>query len=299
MSRRKKIPKKYLLIPIVGVFSALVIFLILFFVIKPAPNNSTEKSPNEEATTESTTTPKPPEKAEIQELATSANTTSKYNASNCTTEWGSLMLINPNFQVDSNFISTRKTELIDITATYGIREGNANNGTPLLDAEAASHLNDMLNDYKKYNPGHEMTTRSCFRSKGTSCGRLCVATGGSDHHTGFTCDLIDSSYGNSLDTSTYDNHPEWQWLKANSYKYGFIDRFPEAWAGGPMSQPAVINAEGSTGLFETWHYRYVGIAAATEIATGKYNNGAYDSLEHYLKATGKIKNLTSMPESCQ
>ena len=42
---------------------------------------------------------------------------------------------------------------------------------------------------------------------------------------------------------------------------------------------------------ETWHYRYVGIVVAREIAEGKYNGGQYDSLEHYLKATGRIENL--------
>ena len=84
---------------------------------------------------------------------------------------------------------------------------------------------------------------------------------------------------------------DWQWLKANSYKYGFIDRFPEAWAGGSMSDPLNVDENGSTGLYETWHYRYVGIEHATNIATGKYNNGEYDSLEHYLKARGLINDL--------
>lgn len=296
MAKKKKIPKKFILIPIIGVLSALIILLILSFIFKPKEEQTAEQTPEESTAT--IQSPKQPKKTEIPEIATSANIPNKYGSANCTTSWGSLMLINPNFQVDSNFISTRRTELIDITATYGIREGNPGNGTPLLDSEAASHLNDMLNDYKAYNPGHEITTRSCFRSRGTSCGRLCVATGGSDHHSGYTCDLIDDNYGDSLNTDTYNSHPEWQWLRANSYKYGFIDRFPEAWAGGPMSAPANIDANGSTGLFETWHYRYVGIAAATDIATGKYNNGAYDSLEHYLKATGKIINLTDMALSC-
>ena len=103
--------------------------------------------------------------------------------------------------------------------------------------------------------------------------------------------MIDPVYGTSLDTDTYNAHVEWQWLKANSYKYGFIDRFPEAWAGGPMSEPLNVDENGSTGLFETWHYRYVGVKNATEIATGKYNNGQYDSLEHYLKARGLVSNL--------
>ena len=84
---------------------------------------------------------------------------------------------------------------------------------------------------------------------------------------------------------------EWQWLKENSYKYGFIDRFPEAWAGGSMLEPLNVDEHGSTGLYETWHYRYVGVVAATEIALGKYNNGQYDSLEHYLKAVGGVSDL--------
>ena len=210
---------------------------------------------------------------------------------NCTIKYGALMLINPNFTVDENFIASRRTELVSISKLYGIREGVAGNGDNLLDDEAATHINDMIKAYEADNPGHTMETRSCFRSRGTSCGRLCAATGASDHHTGLTCDLIDPVYGTVLDTDTIDAHIEWQWLKANSYRYGFIDRFPEAWAGGPMSEPLNVDENGSTGLFETWHYRYVGVKNATDIATGKYNNGEYDSLEHYLKVRGMVSDL--------
>lgn len=221
----------------------------------------------------------------VSELHTSAA------SDNCTIEYGALMLINPNFTVENTFIAERRAELISISSKYGIAEGNPGNGDNLLDAEAAEHINDMVNAYKEAYPGHTLETRSCFRAVGTSCGRLCAATGASDHHTGLTCDLLDPVYGDSLDTSTYDQHIDWQWLRANSYKYGFIDRFPEAWAGGSMDEPLNVDENGSTGLFETWHYRYVGIGAATEIANGKYNNGEYDSLEHYLKARGLVGDL--------
>lgn len=205
---------------------------------------------------------------------------------------GNLMLINPNFMVDKEFIASRKQELVSVSELYGIKEYNASvNGDNLLTAEAAENLNAMLAAYKTENPGHEMGTRSCFRERGTNCGRLCAATGASDHHTGLTCDLIDLQYGTSLDTADYAQHKEWQWLKANSYKYGFIDRFPLAWSGGLMSEPLNVDENGTTGLYETWHYRYVGVEAATEIATGVYNNGEYDSSEHYLKATGRVLDL--------
>lgn len=212
-------------------------------------------------------------------------------SANPTIKFGRLMLINPNFTVEPDFIQARKGELINLQGNYGIEENKASNGDNLLDKEAAEWLSKMAAEYTVANPGHTLQTRSCFREKGTDCGRMCAATGASDHHTGLTCDLIDPMYGTSLDTGEYNKHIEWQWLKQNSYKYGFIDRFPEAWAGGPMSEPAVVNADGSTGLFETWHYRYVGTFAATEIATGVYNNGEYDSLEHYLKARGLVPNL--------
>lgn len=210
---------------------------------------------------------------------------------NCTLKYGKLMLINANYTVDMDFIYARRNQLIDLTATYGINELNGYNGVPLLDAEAGEYLNEMIKAYEAENPGHEMKTVSCFRMYGTSCGRLCAATGTSEHHSGYTCDLIDSAYGTSLDTNYYDMHLEWQWLKANSYKYGFIDRYPLEWAGGTMAQPINVDENGTTGYYETWHYRYVGVPAAAEIATGKYNGGKYDSLEHYLKATGYVNDL--------
>ena len=229
------------------------------------------------------------EVVEVEEPDTFVTTNAP--SDNCTIKYGALMLINPNYTVEESFISARRSELVSISELYGIREGVAGNGDNLLDAEAATHINDMVKAYETDNPGHTMETRSCFRSRGTSCGRLCAATGASDHHTGLTCDLIDPVYGTVLDTDTIDAHIEWQWLKANSYKYGFIDRFPEAWAGGPMSEPLNVDENGSTGLFETWHYRYVGVKNATDIATGKYNNGEYDSLEHYLKVRGMVSDL--------
>ena len=223
--------------------------------------------------------------------SSSDSSSSSSTAGNCTVSFGNLVLINPNFTVTTSWIATRKTQLISVSKTYGITEAKSSNGDNLMDSEAAKHLNEMVKAYENYNSGHTMQTRSCFRQVGTNCGRLCAKTGTSDHHTGLTCDLIDSTYGTTLSTDDYSSHKEWQWLKANSYKYGFIDRFPEAWVGGSMSAPINVDANGTTGLFETWHYRYVGVTAATEIATGKYNNGKYDSLEHYLKSIKKVSDL--------
>ncbi|MBQ6410311.1 D-alanyl-D-alanine carboxypeptidase family protein [Candidatus Saccharibacteria bacterium] len=258
--------------------------------------NKTSSSPSNSNTTDENTPEIADEEVPVVDSETKDETKAlepitSAASSNPTIQYGRLMLINPNFMVETSFIAARKSELISLSGTYGIEEFHAYNGDNLMDPEAAEWLNKMLSDYTLSNPGHSIKTVSCFREVGTTCGRLCMPTGASDHHTGLTCDLIDPTYGDSLDTDTYDQHIEWQWLKANSYNYGFIDRFPKSWSGGPMSEPMNVNEEGSTGLYETWHYRYVGLETANEIATGVYNNGQYDSLEHYLKARGLISNL--------
>lgn len=220
-----------------------------------------------------------------------------YDSNNCTTAYNELMLINANYEVSLDFIEQRKNELVDITALYGIYEAGGN-GTPYLDEQAAIHLNDMVNDYRSTYEGHDLQTLSCFRSQGTTCGRMCAATGSSDHHSGYTCDLVDPSYGTRLNSDLLDEHEEWKWLIDNSYKYGFILRFPANWAGGSMDEPLNVNEEGTTGYYETWHFRYVGIDVAYDIAKGVYNNGEYDSLEHYLLATNMVNDLLSKDDAC-
>ncbi len=64
--------------------------------------------------------------------------------------------------------------------------------------------------------------------------------------------------GLAVDISMDDNGGQgavdvWQWLMENSYKYGFILRYPED------------KAEITGIAYEPWHYRYVGKEAAEEI----------------------------------
>lgn len=75
--------------------------------------------------------------------------------------------------------------------------------------------------------------------------------GESEHQLGLALDIISTEY-EELDDGQADTDVA-RWLEANSYKYGFILRYPEG-------------KEDITGIqFEPWHYRYVGVEAATEI----------------------------------
>ncbi|MBR2335126.1 MAG: M15 family metallopeptidase [Clostridia bacterium] len=98
--------------------------------------------------------------------------------------------------------------------------------------------------------------------------------GTSEHQTGLCVDLITSemsglwNYGSETQNNPYDKGfaetDEFEWLKDNAHKFGFILRYPE-------------NKTDITGYsYESWHYRFVGIDAATDI----YMQGI--TLEEYL-----------------
>lgn len=82
--------------------------------------------------------------------------------------------------------------------------------------------------------------------------------GCSEHQTGLALDINTASLSDH-----FEETEEYAWLVENSWRYGFILRFPEG-------------KEEITGYqFEPWHYRYVGPAAARVC----YENGW--TLEEY------------------
>ena len=89
--------------------------------------------------------------------------------------------------------------------------------------------------------------------------------GTSEHQLGLTVDIVDM--GNQNLTEEQEQTPTQKWLMANSWRYGFIHRYPT----GKSEITGII--------YEPWHYRYVGKEAAQEI----FNKGI--TLEEYLGAT--------------
>jgi len=86
--------------------------------------------------------------------------------------------------------------------------------------------------------------------------------GHSEHQLGLAADL--NVVGTSTLYESIKNTTEGKWLAANSWKYGFILRYPEG------KTPV-------TGyIFEPWHFRYVGLEAAAAV----YESGL--SLEEFL-----------------
>ena len=98
--------------------------------------------------------------------------------------------------------------------------------------------------------------------------------GTSEHQTGLCVDLITNemeglwNYGSETPNNPYDKGfaetSAYTWLLENAHKFGFILRYPED----------KTNITGYS--YESWHYRFVGVSAATEI----YEKGI--TLEEYL-----------------
>lgn len=78
--------------------------------------------------------------------------------------------------------------------------------------------------------------------------------GYSEHQTGLAVDLEPTSRTCEVD-ACFANTPEGKWLATNSYIYGFILRYPQG----------LENIVGYA--YEPWHFRYIGVPAATEMHT--------------------------------
>lgn len=75
--------------------------------------------------------------------------------------------------------------------------------------------------------------------------------GTSEHQTGLCCDITDIYYATK--DSSLENTALFIWMKEHCHEYGFIVRYPK-------------EKQDITGIiYEPWHFRYVGVEAATFI----------------------------------
>jgi len=95
--------------------------------------------------------------------------------------------------------------------------------------------------------------------------RTSAAPGTSEHQSGLCVDFYTTSMTNGLNNEEFEKTSAFLWLSANAHKYGFILRYPED------------KSEITSYDYESWHYRFVGRRAATEM----YLSGL--CLEEYLE----------------
>jgi len=81
--------------------------------------------------------------------------------------------------------------------------------------------------------------------------RIVAYPGTSEHNLGLAVDIVSNSYQGL--TARQADTPEGIWLAQNSHRYGFVLRYPG-------DKQHITNI-----IFEPWHFRYVGVYAATEM----------------------------------
>ena len=162
------------------------------------------------------------------------------------------ILVNKNNKLDKNYVPN-DLELIDINYAYENK---------YLRKEAKEMFEKLSKDAKK--EGYRIVATSTYRDydyqdnlykyyvkeKRKKYADLCSARAGhSEHQTGLAVDVAGSN--DSYDD--FEDSIEFNWMKENAHKYGFILRYPKG-------------KEKITGFkYEPWHYRYIGIDIATEI----------------------------------
>lgn len=114
-------------------------------------------------------------------------------------------------------------------------------------ARGADYSVYLVGGYKTH---AEMQTAYTKAGEGTRTAEV-AEPGTCEHQTGLCIDFMATKSG-KMDSSAADS-PISGWLKRHAHEYGFILRYPEG-------------KEEITGVeFSPWHYRYVGVEAATYI----------------------------------
>ncbi|WP_079509431.1 M15 family metallopeptidase [Mesobacillus jeotgali] len=188
-----------------------------------------------------------------------------------------LALVNKVFGLPGNYIPG---DLVRPNVPFSF--GDAKLEKSLMRKEAAEALEKMFAGAR--NDGIELAAVSGYRSYGRQetlfnaevkkageekALQAVARPGSSEHQTGLTMDISSKTNNFNLNEQ-FGSTKEGVWLVHNAHKYGFILRYPKG-------------KEGLTGyMYEPWHFRYVGIKAATEIYENKW------TLEEYFENVKKI-----------
>lgn len=120
-----------------------------------------------------------------------------------------------------------------------------------------SLFNSYVKDYVKQGFSEEAAIEEALKTS--------AAPGTSEHQSGLCVDFYTTAMKNGLNNEEFEQTQAFLWLSANAHKYGFILRYPNG------------KSDITSYDYESWHYRFVGRTAATEI----YLSGL--CLEEYLE----------------
>lgn len=276
--RRKKKTNSSAAYPVVLAMLAIAVVILLIITAaagscKGSEKNETDTSPQGSADTtpsegQSTSTPE-------ETSAVNAVVKIKYNAEE---DWALYVIGNKN-PLPENFTVETKT----VT------------GERTLDSRCADYAIQMLNAAAEQNVGLFVTSsyRSVQKqaenmesyintliSQGYSqeeakiqAEKEIALPGRSEHNAGLAMDIVSSDYWSTHDDldESFEKLPQFDWLIANSWKYGFVLSYPKG-------------KEDITGIiYEPWHYRFVGLKHAEKMHEVYESTGEFLTVNEYIE----------------
>lgn len=173
-----------------------------------------------------------------------------------------ILLVNKNHPLPADYAP-------DYTGSNGQStslQGDADAAAQAFLAAANAQGNSMyiLSGYRSYDVQATLFANYAAANGEDLANTFSARAGQSEHQTGLAFDVGDAAHsGYNLQTSI-DQFPGVQWMMQHCAEYGFILRYPEG-------------KEDITGYqYEPWHFRYVGVDAATAIMASGL------TLEEYL-----------------
>lgn len=182
---------------------------------------------------------------------------------------GMYTLVNKFYYLDENYIPD------DLVNIYGTNARDSaklvrvayDNFIKMADAASKNGLTiKVTTGYRSYNFQATLYNNYVKIDGVKNADTYSARPGYSEHQLGYSADLTNK---NNASFSNFEYTDEYKWLKDNAHKYGFIMRYPK-------------DKEYITGyMFESWHYRYVGVDIATYIYE---NNITYEEYyEYYIR----------------
>lgn len=171
------------------------------------------------------------------------------NTEQTDTTKGTLMIVNKHYTL-GDYVPPK---LVAIDASYGTGylEEETNSAINKMFTEAAKQqLKFKINSpYRSYATQVSLYNRYVAKDGIKLADTYSARAGFSEHQTGLAADITSKN----TDFGSFEQTNEFQWLQEHAHEYGFILRYPKG-------------QEPITGyMYESWHYRYVGIEAATYI----------------------------------
>ncbi len=168
---------------------------------------------------------------------------------------GYLLITNKYYHLNETYTPNN---LVAFSTTYawgdkGSKQVTQDTYDAYMNMWKASHENGyylmVSSAYRDYNKQVSVYDEYKTKSGEKYADSIAARPGFSEHQTGYALDIFEKGYTQK----TFETSDSYKWLQDNAHKFGFIERYPK-------------DKENITGFtYESWHYRYIGVEAATYI----------------------------------